>query len=94
MHRQMKHKTIFTIIFSTYVTLTRDEITIVDNGNWISIHAYITSNSVCIPIMISLQEVVSRVGVDNLTTMIMNNMVVVSVLMPLFNNSFALGQIK
>jgi hypothetical protein len=71
MHEQMKHKTISTIIFSTYVAFICDEVTIVDNENYISIHAYITSNWVCIPIMISLQEVASKAGVDNLTTMIM-----------------------
>jgi hypothetical protein len=41
MHKQMKHKTTYTIIFSTYVAFTCDEVTIVDNGGWISIHAYI-----------------------------------------------------
>jgi hypothetical protein len=70
----MKHKTISIIIFYTYVVFICDEVTIVDNKSWISIHAYIMSNWVCVLIMISLQEVVSKVGVDNLTTMIMESL--------------------
>lgn len=55
------------------------------------------SNWVCIPIMISLQEVVNRVGVDDLTTMIMEALEQHGgglSPMPLFNNSFVLRQIK
>ena len=53
-----------------FVSLTCDEVTTVDNGSWICIHAYIVENYVRIPYLLSLQHVVYGAGADNLTHVI------------------------
>ncbi len=71
MHAQMINKNLG--IFSTfnYVALTCDELSIVDIGSWISIHAYVMQKWVRLPMMISLQKIVDGARVDNLTIVIM-----------------------
>ncbi len=42
-----------------------------DNGSWISIHAYVMQHWVRVPMLISFQRVVDGVRADNLTIVIM-----------------------
>jgi hypothetical protein len=46
----------------TYVTLTCDKVNIMDNDNWISIHAYVMRNWVKVPMLIFLQRVLWTMG--------------------------------
>jgi hypothetical protein len=50
------------VFFVNYVAFTCDEVNIVDNGNWISIHTYVMQSWVIIPMLISFQKVVDGVG--------------------------------
>jgi len=53
-----------------YIAVTVDEVTTVDNNNFLSIRAYIVQNWVRIPLLISLQRVECSSNVENLTEMI------------------------
>jgi hypothetical protein len=55
-----------------YVALTCDEVSTIDNGSWISIHAYVVQNWNRIPFLISLERVVEGGGSDNLTQVIID----------------------
>jgi hypothetical protein len=44
---------------------------IVDNGKWISLHAYVMQNWVTVPMTILLQRVVDGIGANNLIIVIM-----------------------
>jgi len=55
---------------SHFVSITCDEVTSVDNGNWLCIHAYV-DNFVRIPHLISLQRLVDGGGADSLISIIM-----------------------
>jgi hypothetical protein len=54
-----------------YRVLNCDEVFIVDNQSWLSIHDYVMQNWVKIPIVISLDQVVEGLRNDNLTKVIM-----------------------
>ncbi len=54
-----------------YVVLTCDEVSTMDNGSWISIHAYVMQHWVKVPMLNFLQRVVDGLEVDNLTIIIM-----------------------
>jgi hypothetical protein len=41
MHNMVLEATIFTIIVAQYISLTCDEVDIIDNQSWLSIHAYV-----------------------------------------------------
>jgi hypothetical protein len=43
-----------TISIANYVALTCDEVNIMDNGSWISIHTYVMQNWVKVPMLLSL----------------------------------------
>jgi hypothetical protein len=53
------------------VALTCDEVSNVDIGSWISIHAYVMQKWMRLLMMISLQKVVDGTRVDNLIIIIM-----------------------
>jgi hypothetical protein len=50
------------VFFVNYVAFTCDEVNIMDNGNWISIHTYVMQNWTTIPMLISSQKVANGVG--------------------------------
>jgi hypothetical protein len=47
-----------TIFITNYVAFPCDEVNIMDNGSWISIHAYVMQNWVKVPMLLSFQRVV------------------------------------
>lgn len=59
---------------TNYVALTCDEVTSIDNGSWISIHAYVMQDWIRIPLFISLEEVVNGAHVDNLIIVLMSDL--------------------
>ena len=52
--------------------ISANETNTIDNGSWISIHAYVVKNWVRLPFLISLQRIKEGVGADNLTSLIVN----------------------
>jgi hypothetical protein len=46
------------LVGANYVALTCDEVNTIDDGSWISIHAYVVQNWSCVPFLISLEKVV------------------------------------
>jgi hypothetical protein len=60
------------LVGANYVALTCDEVSTIDNGSWISIHAYVVQNWSRIPFLISLERVVEGGGSDNLTQVIID----------------------
>jgi hypothetical protein len=50
---------------ASYVALTCDETTTVDNGSWMSIHAYTCQNWVRVPFLIGLEKVVEAPSTDH-----------------------------
>jgi len=52
---------------ANFVAITCDEVTIVDNGSWISIYAYVVENYVRVPHLISLLRLVDGSSADSLT---------------------------
>ena len=57
---------------ANYVALTCDEVSTIDNGSWISIHAYVVQNWSRVPFLISLEKVVEGGGSNNLTQVIID----------------------
>jgi hypothetical protein len=51
---------------SKYLTLSCDEVTMIDNQLWISSHSYAVQNWCCTPIFNSLEEVTEGGGANNL----------------------------
>jgi len=72
MYAQVINAIMVIFFIVNYVALTCDEVNMVDIVSWISIHVYLMQKWVKIPMLISLQKVVHGIGVDNLTTMIMD----------------------
>jgi hypothetical protein len=52
------------------MSLTYDEVSTIDNQNWLSIHAYMVQNWLQIPILLCLDEV-ARSSIDNLIQIFM-----------------------
>ena len=61
-----------TFVVANFVGITCDEVNKVDNGSWISIHAYIVRNWFCIHHLISLQRDIDGFRLDYLTLVIMD----------------------
>jgi hypothetical protein len=53
-----------------YVALTCDEVSTMDNGSWISIHAHVMQHWAKVPMLNFLQRVVDGLEVDNVTIII------------------------
>ena len=60
------------LVGANYVALTCDEVSTIDNGSWISIHAYVVQNWSRVPYLISLEKVVEGSCSDNLTHVIID----------------------
>ena len=59
----------------SFFSLTCDEVTIVDNQIWISIHVYVVNKEFfCLPYLLALEQVEGGVGANNLTRMIMTSL--------------------
>jgi len=74
MCKQMKEVMKQKVSGAHFVAITCDEVTIVDNGSWICIHAYIVENFIRIPYLISLERLVDGSGADALTLVIMKTL--------------------
>ncbi len=55
-----------------YFSFTCDEVSNIDNQNWLLIHAYVVQNWLKIPIFMSFEHVEVGLGVDNLTQILMH----------------------
>jgi hypothetical protein len=71
MHEQVIKRTKEVITSSKYLTLSCDEVTMIDNQLWISIHSIHVQDWCCIPILNYLEHVTEKGGVDNLTKVFM-----------------------
>jgi len=54
-----------------YIVVTMDEESIVNNGNWLSLHCYVLENWCIIPLLVYLKRVEIASNTNNLTTLIM-----------------------
>jgi hypothetical protein len=61
-----------------FISINCDEITILDNQSWISVHAYVVENWRKQPILLNLEIVVDRSTFNNL------NIVVLVILLPIW----------
>jgi hypothetical protein len=57
-----------------YFSFTCDEVSNIDNQNWLLIHAYVVQNWLRIPIFMSFEHVEVGLGVDNLTQILMQTL--------------------
>jgi len=55
-----------------FFALFCDEVTLIDNQYWLSIHAYTIQNRKMIPMLLSMEHVVDGFNVANLITMIIH----------------------
>jgi hypothetical protein len=58
-----------------YVALNYDEVSILNNQTWLSIHCYVVKNYIRIPIIISLDQMLKGLRSNNLAKMIMDVLV-------------------
>jgi len=56
------------------VTLTTDEITNMDNQNWISIHGYVLKDWSWILVLLIMKQIVDGSNLDNFTRVLMNSL--------------------
>ncbi len=71
MYAQISDAIVAIVYVANYVAFICDEVNMVDNGSWISNHAYVMQNWVKISMLIYLQRVVDGTRVNNLTIVIM-----------------------
>jgi hypothetical protein len=71
MYAQVTNAIVAIVHVANYVAFTCDEVNMVENGSWISNHAYVMQNWVKILMSISFQRVVDGTRVNNLTIVIM-----------------------
>jgi hypothetical protein len=76
MHQEVLKVTKATMGVVHYVALSCDEVSIVDNQFWLSMHCYVMYNWVRIPILIFLDRVVEGSRSDNLTKVIMKALMI------------------
>jgi hypothetical protein len=76
MHQEVLRATRVEVGVVHYVAISRDEVSIVDNQSWLFVPYYIMQNYVRIPILISLDRMVEKLGIDNLTKVIMEALMI------------------
>jgi hypothetical protein len=54
-----------------YLSINCDKLTSIDNHHWLLIHVYVVNNWVCTPLLWSMVQVVDGSNVDNLTSCVM-----------------------
>jgi len=74
MHKKIIKRVKEVIASSKYLALSCDEVTMIDNQSWISIHFYVVGDWCHIRILIYLQQVIEGRGVDNLIKVIMGDL--------------------
>ncbi len=63
MHQMVMKATKAAVQITHYVAFNCDEVFTIDNQSWLSIHCYVVENWVRIPILISLDRVVTTLQV-------------------------------
>ncbi len=57
MHKVVLQHTKITVQVYVFFALSADEVTIIDNQEWINVHAYMMQNWICILILLTLKWV-------------------------------------
>jgi hypothetical protein len=70
MHQEVLRVTRATMQATHYTAFTCDEVSIMDNQTWLSVHCCVMHNWVRIPICISLDKLVKGLSIDNLIKVI------------------------
>ncbi len=70
MHMQVQEAIVKVIKATQFITMSCDEITIIDNGSWICTHAYVVQLWVKVPIMLQIECIMDGLGSNNLTKII------------------------
>ncbi|KAG0595345.1 hypothetical protein M758_UG159300 [Ceratodon purpureus] len=70
MFLQVKAGILKEVSSASYIALSADETSTLDNGSWISIHAYVVKDWVRVPYLISLEQVVDGAAAINLTAVL------------------------
>jgi len=73
MYKLVMDKTKRLIGAARFLTVTVDEVTAVDNSNFLSVHAYIVWDWIRIPLLIALQRVECSPTAENLTDLIVGS---------------------
>lgn len=64
-------------IFTTsFLVMSCDEVTTVDNQSWVNIHAYLVDGFKCISILLNFKKLIGGGTIDNLTIVIVNFLLV------------------
>jgi hypothetical protein len=71
LHKQVIKKMKEVVAGSKYFALSCDEVTMIDNQSWISIHYYVVQDWCHLPILIFLEQIIEGGGSNNLTKVIM-----------------------
>jgi hypothetical protein len=74
MYQQVQKAIIQTIQFAQFLACSCDEVTTIDNGYWICLHAYVVYGWTKVLILICVDQIVDGSGSNNLTRAIMNSM--------------------
>jgi hypothetical protein len=72
MWRQVEAKHKEKIQYARFISVTCDEVTSIDNGSWISIHAYVVQKWSQVLILLTLVHVLEGGTFDNLTKVIID----------------------
>jgi hypothetical protein len=59
---------------ASYVALTANEITNMDNQNWISIHGYVLKDWSWILVLLTMKQIMDGFNLDNLTRVLMTSL--------------------
>ncbi len=70
-HKQVIKKMKEVVASSKYLTLSCDEVTMIDNQLWVSIHYYMVQDWCCLLILIFLKQVAKGRGSNSPTRIIM-----------------------
>ncbi len=75
MHGIILEATKFAIGIAQYLSLTCDEVSIIDNQSWLLIHVYVVQNWLRISNFLSLEHVMVGLGANNLTLVFMQALI-------------------
>jgi hypothetical protein len=71
MFRQVEAKSLEMVKSARFISISCNEVTSIDNGSWISIHAYVVQNWSRIPILITLEHIQDQATSVNLLQIIL-----------------------
>jgi len=79
MHELVPWGTCVTMQKVQFISMSCDEVTMIDNQSWISTHVYVVEGWKWLPILLTLQQVVEGSHVDNLTKVIVKSLLLYGV---------------